>query len=280
MRIGVHVSVRRGMIPALEAAKRLGCETLQIFTRAPHDWRTNRVSEEEGAAFDARRRAMGLEPLVVHTPYLPNLSTRHETIYRRSLSALRDDLVICRNLRADYFIIHPGSYSDGATPEDGITRMAAALRETIDLGEKTRILIENMAGGSRRLGSTWEELRAMLDAVHDDARTGICLDTAHTLGAGYAFSTAEEVQETLASFDRVIGLERLFVIHANGSAAPRGSHRDWHTHLDEGFIGADAFQALLQHPKLQRCAVILETPHDTPEANPRNLARLREWSIA
>src|SRR6185437_14872059 len=98
MRLGVHCSVRGGLTNALEEAARLGCETLQLFTKSPRVWRTSQLSDEEAARFRTRRRELKLDPIVVHTPYLPNLCTSNPILYQRSELALHEDLVICERI--------------------------------------------------------------------------------------------------------------------------------------------------------------------------------------
>jgi deoxyribonuclease IV len=273
--LGVHCSVRGGMMTALEEAKRLGCQTLQIFTHAPRQWRRPRIGEEEAAAFRARQKEYALDPLVVHTPYLPNLCTTNERLYLRSKEALKNDLVVCEKLGADYLVVHPGAYSEESTPAEGMERLSDAFHEALSGSGKTRVLLENMAGGGRRLGSQWSELKRMLEAARVPDRVGVCLDTAHAWGAGHAFSSAAEVDRTLDAIDETIDLARVYVIHANDSKAEHGSHRDLHQHIGQGKLGEKVFAALFADPRLQQCAVILETPKDDPSADLRNLATLR-----
>jgi deoxyribonuclease IV len=276
MRIGVHASVRRGMLTALDEAKRLGCETLQIFSRPPHEWRTFKLSDDDASRFRDRRKALGLFPLVVHTPFLPNLSTTDTRMFDRSRRALAEDLAICEQLDADFFIIHPGAYSPASTAAAGMQRMSDAINEALSRGGKTRLLVENMAGGGRRLGSTWGELADLLARVQRQDRIGVCLDTAHTHGAGYAFQTPQEVQATLKELESKVGLARVFVIHANDSTAGRGSHLDLHEHIGQGQLGIEPFRELFREPQLKHCAMIVETPKRPPGSDEKNLAILRQ----
>jgi len=276
MRLGVHCSVRGGLTNALEEAARLGCETLQLFTKSPRVWRTSQLSDEEAARFRTRRRELKLDPIVVHTPYLPNLCTSNPILYQRSELALHEDLVICERIAADFLVIHPGAYSEGETAADGVRRFGAAMNRALAARPgRTMILLENMAGGGRRLGSALEELAALRDAVEEQDRIGFCLDTAHTLAAGFPLSNAKDVDRTLAIFDRVLGKKNLKAVHANDSKAPLGARRDLHQHIGQGHIGLEGFRALVKHPTLRSLPFILETPKDAPEDDPRNLKALR-----
>jgi deoxyribonuclease IV len=276
MRIGLHSSVRHGMVKALEEAAGFGCETVQMFTRAPRLWRTARLDESEAASFRARRRQLGLFPLVMHTPFLPNLCTQDSLVAERTERALAHDLNICQRLEADYLVIHPGAYSVGATGEDGISRMMQAVNDALERAPGPSILVENMAGGGRRVGSRWEELAQMLALCRYPDRLGICLDTAHTIGAGHRLTTPEEALGTLDALHAAVGLAKVRVIHVNDSEAALGSHRDMHEHLGRGVMGLRGLEALLRHPELRDPALILETPRDSRADDERNLAILRK----
>jgi deoxyribonuclease IV len=277
MRVGVHTSVRKGFAAAAQEAGALGCETVQIFTQSPRGWMTRVYADEEFSAFRAARQRLALDPIVVHAPYLPNLCTSDETLYQRSLRALKDDLARCEQLGAEYLVIHPGAYSPDSTVQFGLDRIGAALNEALAaVPGRVMILIENMAGGGRRIGGPFEEIAAILGRVRQDRRVGVCFDTCHAYANGYDLSSAAGVASMLEAFDRTVGLERIFVFHVNDSKGAREGHRDLHQHIGEGNIGLAGFHALFSRPEFARCALILETPKDpAPASDIRNLKRLR-----
>jgi deoxyribonuclease IV len=277
VRLGVHCSVRGGLVMALQEARRLGCETVQIFTRSPRMWRAGKIKPEDAQAFRKAHQEFKIDPVVVHTPYLPNLCTSVEDLYARSYRAFLEDLEHCRMIGADYLVIHPGAHSEGIPRKEGVRRLTDAMNRGFEQVEGTvTVLLENVAGGGRRMGMAFEELAEMRAGMRYPERVGFCLDTAHTLGAGYPLGSPEDVEITLNEFDQKAGLKHVKVIHANDSKAPRGSHRDLHEHIGKGHVGKTAFKALLHDSRLKHCAVILETPKDTPEADPRNLKLMRQ----
>lgn len=276
MRVGVHCSVRNGFTGALEEAARLGCETLQIFTQSPRGWMTRTYTDQEFADFRLRREQLGLDPVVVHSPYLPNLCTSAPELYARSLRTLKDDLLRCEKLGAAYLVIHPGAYSPDSNLETGLSRIHAALNEALATVKGTsRILIENMAGGGRRIGAPFSEVAKILNGVVDQNRIGVCFDTCHATGAGYDLSSESAVAKVLSEFEREIGLSRIFAFHVNDSKGDVGSHRDLHQHLGKGFVGRTGFEAIFANSAFARCALILETPKDSPRADLVNLKFLR-----
>ncbi len=277
MRSGVHCSVRNGFAGALREAAELGCETLQIFTQSPRGWMTRVYRDEEFTEFHRERERTGLTPIVVHAPYLPNLCTSDAEMYRKSLNALKADLDRCDKLGAEYLVVHPGAYSPDADLKTGLDRIGAAFNEALSTASgKTKILVENMAGGGRRVGGSFQHVAEILKRVKNQKRIGVCLDTCHTLAAGYDISTEAGVRATLKEFDAEVGLERISVIHVNDSKGARGSHRDLHENLGEGNVGLRGLSALFHSGPFKSCAFILETPKEPlPDSDLENLRKLR-----
>src|SRR6202041_3686332 len=89
--------------------------------------------------------------------------------------------------------------------------------------------------------------------------------------------TAEGLEQTLQALDRTVGLDRVYVVHANDSKTAVGSRVDRHQHIGKGQIGLEAFGRILNHPLLAKCAFILETPIDKPGDDRRNVAAL--WKL-
>ncbi|MBN1622226.1 MAG: deoxyribonuclease IV [Endomicrobiales bacterium] len=278
MRFGVHCSLRKGVVGAINEAQRLGCETMQIFTRSPRVWKMVPPSSDEISVFKELRKKINLNPLVVHAPYLPNLATFVTTLYIKSKNLLRDDLILSEKLGAEYLVIHPGSYSENANARQGISNIADAINEVLaGTDGKTMILLENVAGGGRRLGSTFQELREIIELVKNKKRLGICFDTAHAFASGYDLKTRKGIDDTLKEFDSVIGLGKLKVIHFNDSLVPRYSKKDRHEHIGKGHIGSDGFKYLIKCLKNKVEAGILETPKDSDNADSENLSNLFNW---
>ena len=275
IRFGVHCSLKNGLTGALECAHALGCEALQIFTRSPRMWHMRFPEDEEVAAFLKMRAAYKLFPLVVHTPYLPNVATSDPRLAKLSYQAMEDDLEVCRRIKADFFVIHPGSYSLDSTLEQGMEYIADAInRACLRVEGETIILLENVAGGGRRIGSSFRELSAIIEMVKDKDRIGVCLDTAHALGAGFDMASAAGIDKMLKDFDKFIGRKYMKCLHMNDSKAPLGSGKDRHEHLGKGFIGLDGFRYLVSQVKLTAEAGILETPKDDPDSDKKNLDTL------
>ncbi len=285
-RIGIHTSIAGDIVSALESAAKLGVNALQIFSASPRMWpRTGaRIAEADAARFRARRAELGLGPLVIHDNYLINLASPDRVMRTRSIQAFHDELVRGVALGADFLVAHPGS-SVGSEKSQAIADIAQGMRQAargIKFGG-LRILVENTSGMGSAVGSRLEELRAILDAT-SDLPMGVCLDTAHTLEAGYDITTDTGLTLTLAAVDRTVGLDSVFVLHVNDSKTPLGSRVDRHEHIGRGKIGLEAFRRILNHPRLgpgreglPGRAFILETPIDKPGDDRRNVRAL--WDL-
>jgi len=288
-RIGIHTSIARSYINALEAARKLGCNALQIFSASPRMWAqpaAARIREEEARRFRERREELGLGPLVIHDNYLINLAATQPMQKTRSVQAFHEEIVRAAALRADYLVAHPGSRGESSV-EQAVEAVTQGIRQAARgarLG-RLRILIENTAGMGRSIGWRFEEIAAMLERL-EGLPVGMCLDTAHAFAAGYDIRSAQGLEATLGQIERTIGLDRVYVVHMNDSKTPLGSRVDRHEHIGKGRIGLEAFRRILRHPRLGAsgqeglpgCAFILETPIDRPGDDRRNVRRL--WELA
>lgn len=279
LRIGIHTSIAGDIASALDLAHGLGANALQIFSSSPRMWArpATRIPEADAARFRARRKDLGLGPLVIHDNYLINLASANPVLRTRSVQAFHQEVVRALALGADYLVAHPGSGRDQQMSE-AIHSIAQGLKSAtrgLKLGS-LQILLENTAGQGSSVGSRFEELRAILDLC-PDLPLGVCIDTAHLFAAGWDLRTLEGLEAALHEIDRTIGLDRVAVVHVNDSKAPRGSRVDRHEHIGKGKIGLEAFRRFLNHPLLAGRAFILETPIDKPGDDRRNVAAL--WRL-
>jgi deoxyribonuclease-4 len=258
---------------AINRAVECGFNCLQIFTHSPRVWDDSHVSAEDITAFRQGRMRHKLSPVVVHAPYLPNLASPDSSLWRLSREVIARDLLTADAVRADYYVVHPGS-SKGRGAAYGVKRVGDALcRLFAERMPKLTFLLENTSGAGSTVGGTFEELAeiiARVKAEMPDARLGICLDTAHVLVSGHDFRTLEGVAELRSTLRRTIGLRALKVIHCNDSVGSVGSRRDHHAHIGEGHVGLEGFRNLLRWPTFRRVPWILETPKEPDGSDQRN----------
>lgn len=276
--LGAHVSIADGIDGAPARGARVGADAIQIFTSAPRRWAPRPLSEQEAASFAEERDGHGIRFVAAHDGYLINLASADPALRARSLEAFRAELARCRRLGADVLVSHPG-HAGADHREAALRRNAAALAAALEAEPgPTRVLLETTAGSGTALGWRFEELAELLARLPAGARerVGVCLDTAHVFAAGYDLGGRYE--DTLSTFDAVLGLDRLELLHLNDSRSERGSRVDRHEEIGLGRIGDGPFRSIMRDPRLARVPRVLETPkgEEPVAADRRNLRRLRE----
>jgi len=289
IRIGIHTSIARSYLHALESARKLGCNALQIFSASPRMWQGGpaRIPEQDATAFRTRREALRLGPLVIHANYLINLAAAQPMLRTRSIQAFHDELVRAVALGGDFLVVHPGARGEG-----GATQTISTIVESVKQATKRvplgalKILIENTAGMGTAIGSRLEEVGEIFARLLRDLPAGACLDTAHLFAAGYDIKSESGLASTIEQIEKTVGLDNVPVFHANDSKVSLGGRVDRHEHIGKGRIGREAFRRVLQHPRLNPAAgqgqagraFLAETPIDSPGDDRRNVAML--WELA
>ena len=259
MKLGVHVSIAGHIYEAVDRAAALGCDTFQIFSRNPRGWEALALVPEDVEEFKRRRKEKKISPVVVHIPYLINMCSPDDALWRKSVDAYIEDIRRADMLGADYFVTHLGSPKEKGR-DYGVERFSEGMVEAITKAKpKLMILLENTAGGGDSIGSRFEDIAEIMKSVKakTKADAGMCLDTAHTFEAGFDDKTKEGLEATLKKIDSTVGLDKIKVIHLNDSVSEMGSHNDRHWHIGKGKIGADGIRRIVNHPKLKDCAFIL-----------------------
>ncbi len=275
MRFGFHISIGGGFHRVAERARRLGCQTIQIFSHNPRQWKSSSLSEDEVKMFKEDIAREEIYPVFVHMPYLPNLASPEESLYSKSVESLYKDLIRTGILAIPYLVIHLGSKGNSEEGE-ALARISQAISETfIRVRNKVIILLENTAGQGTEVGYTFSQIKAISDQVEDRNRIGVCLDTAHAFEAGYDLSRAKGLEEAIEDFDRSIGLEKLYLIHLNDSKTPLGSRVDRHWHIGEGYIGLEGFRRIVNHRQLSHLSAIMETPRQDDRDDLKNMSVIR-----
>lgn len=277
MKFGAHMSTSGGLHKAFALGEQAGCDTIQIFSKNQQQWRARPLTDSDIARWKAEQARTGLGPVVVHDSYLINLASPRDDLWEKSIAAFADELERCAALGIPYLVTHPGAHT-GSGEEAGLQREADALNRLFDagVGDAVMVLLEITAGQGTCLGGRFEHLAKLIELVAHDERLGVCLDTCHMLAAGYDFRTPETYAATFDEFDRVVGMERIKIIHVNDSQKDLGSHVDRHAHIGEGCIGLEGFRSLINDPRLADVPMILETPKGKDLAEDiENLAKLR-----
>lgn len=278
MLLGAHMSIAGGVFNAFGDGKKVGCDTIQIFTKSSNQWKARPLENEEIEKFKTVQKETGIKPVIAHDSYLINLCSPDKAKMKMSVEAFGIELQRCRSLGIPYLVMHPGSHL-GEGEEWGMKLIAENLSKLLseDEGEGgAMVLLETTAGQGSNLGYKFEQLRFMMDLIPQKDRIGVCVDTAHIYAAGYDIKSQGGFDKVLDEFDRIIGIGKLRAVHINDSKKGCGSRVDRHEQIGKGEIGIEPFRYLMNKKEFASLPMVLETPKDKDyKEDVENLAVLR-----
>lgn len=261
VKIGSHVSMKgkKMLLGASEEAASYGSGTFMIYTGAPQNTRRRPIEELNIEAGQEHMKANGIQDIVVHAPYIINVgnTTKPET-FQLGVDFLRSEIERTEALGAGQIVLHPGSHV-GQGVEKGLPKIIEGLNEVLHKDQNVQIALETMAGKGSEIGRSFDELAQIIDGVTLNEKLSVCMDTCHIHDAGY--NVVEDFDGVLNEFDKIVGLDRLKVIHVNDSKNIQGAAKDRHENIGFGHIGFDALHQVIHHPQLKDLPKILETPY-------------------
>lgn len=258
-KIGCHLSTSKGYLYMAKEIVSLGGNTFQFFTRNPRGGAAKEIDEADVKAFHEYAKENGIDVILAHAPYTLNACSADESTRDFARRTFADDLERMEYFPGNLYNFHPGSHVKQGV-EIGTEYIIQMLNEVIKPEQTTTVLLETMAGKGSEIGRSFQEIRNIIDGVKLNNHVGVCLDTCHVYDAGY--DIVGNLEGVIEEFDKVIGLDRLKAIHINDSKNPMGSHKDRHEKIGEGSIGVEAFERIINHPKLKHLPFYLETPNE------------------
>ncbi|KPL58590.1 deoxyribonuclease IV [Rossellomorea vietnamensis] len=261
VKIGSHVSMsgKNMLLASSEEAVSYGANTFMIYTGAPQNTRRKKIEDLNIEAGLAHMKENGIEDIVVHAPYIINIgNTTNPATFELGVNFLRSEMERTEALGAGQIVLHPGAHV-GAGADKGIAKIIEGLNEVLTKDHKVQIALETMAGKGSECGRSFEELAQIINGVELNDRLSVCFDTCHTHDAGY--NIVEDFDGVLEEFDKIVGIDRLKVLHINDSKNERGAAKDRHENLGFGHIGFKALNYIVHHPQLKDIPKILETPY-------------------
>lgn len=261
MILGSHVSMngKKMLLGSSEEAASYGATAMMIYTGAPQNTRRKPIEELNIEAGKNHMKENGVKEVVVHAPYIINIgnTTKPET-FQLGVDFLRSEIERTEAIGATQIVLHPGAHV-GAGTEAGLSKIIEGLNEVIDPDKNVQIALETMAGKGSECGRTFEEIASIIEGVTHNEKLSVCFDTCHTHDAGY--DIARDFDGVLNTFDKVIGIDRLKVLHVNDSKNELGAAKDRHENIGFGYIGFEALNYVVHHPSLENIPKILETPY-------------------
>lgn len=278
MLLGAHMSIAGGIFNAFARGESVGCDTMQIFTKSSNQWKAKELTDEDLEKYHAEQKRTKIDPVIAHDSYLINLGSPDAALIKKSREAFLVEMERCEKLEIPFLVTHPGSHL-GKGEEWGVKRIAESiswLHEQTD-GYTVKIALETTAGQGTNLGYRFEQIAAMIERAEQSERLAVCMDTCHIFAAGYDITTEKTYKQTISDFDRIIGLDKLAVIHFNDAKKALGSRVDRHEHLGKGEIGKDSFGFFMRDNRFSKIPKLLETPKgDDGEMDKVNLGLLRK----
>lgn len=273
LNIGCKLSVSKGYLHMGEEALSINANTFQFFSRSPREATAKDMNTADAKALLDLVGANNFAPLLVHAPYALNACSDDPGIREHAHRVIKEDLANMEYIPGNMYNFHPGSHV-GQGIGQGIAMVADLLNRTLRPEQPTLVLLETMAGRGSQVGSSFREVRSILERVELTEKMGVCLDICHVYSAGY--DIVNDLEGVLESFDMAIGLDRLRAIHLNDSIYPIGSRKDRHAPIVTGTIGLEAIANIINHPLLKKLPFFLETPHDDIAGYGREIKLLRD----
>ena len=259
LHIGCHLSSAKGYKHMGEEALKIGASTFQFFTRNPRGSKAKKMDVQDAQALMDLVRQHNFAPIIAHAPYTLNPCAADPRVREFARLVVTEDLANLEYLPGVLYNFHPGNHV-GQGVETGLELVAGLLNETLRPQQTTTVLLETMSGKGTEVGSSFEEIAAILERVELQDKVGVCLDTCHIYAAGY--DIVNNLDGVLESFDKTIGLSRLKAVHLNDSLTPLASRKDRHAKIGQGTIGLEAIIEIINHPRLRHLPFCLETPND------------------
>jgi deoxyribonuclease-4 len=259
MQLGCHMSIAKGFTHAGKLATTIEGDVFQFFTRNPRGGKAKAIDLKDLANYWALSEEMGFGMPLAHAPYTMNMASAKEETRDFARMIFLDDMERMKALGMTLYNFHPGSHV-GQGVEIGIQKIIDILDEGLAYNENTQVLLESMSGKGTEIGSSFDELKMIIEGVKDSSMLGVCFDTCHLYSAGY--DIINDLEGVLTEFDEKIGLHRLKAVHLNDSKMPFASHKDRHEQIGKGTLGLEGIIRFINHPKLKHLPFFLETPNE------------------
>ena len=276
MRIGAHVSTAGGITKAIERAKLIGAEAVQIFASGPQSWRFKMVTDAEATEYRQKAHDAKIDHTFLHGIYLINMATKTEENLGKAIDSLVQYMEFGSAIGAKGVVFHIGSHK-GAGYDAVLKQVAGAMTTVVERAPKDIFLvIENCAGMGQHIGAKFADIGTVMREI-GSPQVKVCLDTEHAFAAGYNLADKDALKKVMEDFDQEIGINNLVAVHANDSKGELGWGIDRHENIGEGKIGISGFESIMSHPAFANVPFLLEVPgFEDQGPDQRNVNILKE----
>lgn len=272
LKIGCHLSSSKGYATMGKEAVRIGANTFQFFTRNPRGGKAKDVNLDDIKEYLKIAKENNISSILAHAPYTLNACSADERLREFAFEVMKDDISRLENIPGSMYNFHPGSHV-GQGVEIAVKYISNMLNNILYTEQSTMILLETMSGKGSEVGSSFKEIKEIINNVNLDSHLGVCIDTCHLFSAGY--DIVNNLDRVLEEFDMTIGLNRLKAVHLNDSMLLLNSHKDRHAEIGKGEIGIAAIAKIINHPYLRDLPFYLETPTDS-NGHAKEISLLKE----
>lgn len=259
--IGAHVSTVGGPFNAPKNAKEIGARAFGMFVKNQRRWEAKPLTDEDIEKFKKALKEYGYtnEYILPHDSYLINLGSKDEEKREKSLNAFIEEMKRCDQLGLKYLNTHPGSHLNEITEDECIANIAECINKAIDATENIVIVLENTSGQGSNMGYKFEHLGKIIEKIKNKERIGACIDTCHTITAGYELKDEAGYKKTMDEFEKYVGFKYLKGVHLNDSKFDTGSKKDRHDSIGKGILGMEFFERFMNDERFDNIPIILET---------------------
>lgn len=254
-RIGCHLSTSKGLHKTIEQCLEINADTFQFFPRNPRGSKSRLIPDKEIEKFLKLRDTHDINEIVCHGAYTMNLCSDKEDLRELAIKLINEDMKKIRDLKIDNYVLHPGSHKNQGI-EKGLNLIVEGLNQ-IDVSNGQKICIETMSGKGSEVGFDLNQI----DYIISNASIPlyVCIDTCHLFSSGIKLVNFDDY---LDEFDKLIGIEKIKVIHCNDSMMPFGANKDRHEKFGKGLIGESDLFNVIFNERLEGRPIILETPNN------------------
>jgi len=248
----------------LVKAKEKNCQIIQIFV---DPFVKNKTVYEDIKKFLVQNNMM----CVVHASYTINLAKSWDE-YSWWIKQFILEIEASSIVGAFGIVVHLGKQLN-LSKEEATNNMFSSLlychNKTRTDYNSVKILLETSSGQGSEMCYKLEDFSHFFKKLKFNNNTAdrfrICLDTCHIFAAGYDIRSVNAVNMYLDTFEELIGIKYIALLHLNDSKTELGSNVDRHEDIGKGKIGKVGLLYFAKIIAKFNIPIVLETPHDAQD---------------